>query len=109
MFKCIHKDCWVIRKITLWSFKTFAAVFEYCLCVFRWQVGYYERYYNDYVKLYVKTIREVVLREDTSRPFVSSSPSNGVESEQEGWVAQNPQDEHYGDGELLNGNSYSVL
>lgn len=26
-----------------------------------------------------------------------SSPTNGVESEKEGWVAQNPYDPHYGD------------
>ena len=32
-----------------------------------------------------------------SRPFVSSSPSNGKESEAENWLAKNPGDVHYGD------------
>ncbi|KAI1887421.1 hypothetical protein AGOR_G00190120 [Albula goreensis] len=35
--------------------------------------------------------------EDRSRPFLTSSPTNGAESEQEGWVAQNPYDTRYGD------------
>jgi len=54
-------------------------------------------YYEDYVKLYVKTIREIVLDLDSSRPFVTSSPSNGIHSEINGWVAENPADPLYGD------------
>lgn len=38
-----------------------------------------------------------LLQEDQSRPFLVSSPTNGVESEQEGWVAANPYDPVYGD------------
>lgn len=38
-----------------------------------------------------------LLKEDQSRPFLVSSPTNGAESEQEGWVAANPYDPHYGD------------
>lgn len=58
----------------------------------------YSLYYADYVTLYIKTIREVVSREDSSRPFVASSPSNGVQSEQQGWVASDPYSQYYGDG-----------
>ncbi|WAR04381.1 MANBA-like protein [Mya arenaria] len=57
----------------------------------------YTRYKNDYLKLYVDTIRTVVLAEDNSRPFLSSSPSNGMETEEEGWIARKPYDTHYGD------------
>uniref|UniRef100_A0A8C9VF12 beta-mannosidase n=1 Tax=Scleropages formosus TaxID=113540 RepID=A0A8C9VF12_SCLFO len=52
------------------------------------------RYLKDYVSLYVNLIGDV---EDQSRPFLTSSPTNGVESEREGWVASNPYDTHYGD------------
>lgn len=31
-----------------------------------------------------------------SRPFVSSSPSNGIESTEENYTAKNPQDPLYG-------------
>ncbi|XP_030626343.1 beta-mannosidase [Chanos chanos] len=55
------------------------------------------RYVKDYVHLYVENIRTTVLQEDSSRPFLVSSPTNGLESEREGWVAQNPYDPHYGD------------
>ena len=58
----------------------------------------FERYKTDYIKLYIETIREVVSGEDPSRPFVSSSPSNGAETERQGWVANNPQNPLYGDG-----------
>nr|XP_054489769.1 beta-mannosidase isoform X1 [Agelaius phoeniceus]XP_054489770.1 beta-mannosidase isoform X1 [Agelaius phoeniceus]XP_054489771.1 beta-mannosidase isoform X1 [Agelaius phoeniceus] len=54
-------------------------------------------YIADYVTLYVKNIREIVLREDKSRPFVTSSPTNGLESVKEGWLSHNPYDTHYGD------------
>ncbi|XP_061599990.1 beta-mannosidase [Cololabis saira] len=54
-------------------------------------------YERDYVKLYVNNIRTIVQEEDPSRPFLVSSPTNGAESEQEGWVAKNPYDPHYGD------------
>uniref|UniRef100_A0A665WM54 Beta-mannosidase n=1 Tax=Echeneis naucrates TaxID=173247 RepID=A0A665WM54_ECHNA len=55
------------------------------------------RYVKDYVKLYVNNIREIVQEEDQSRPFLVSSPTNGAESEREGWVAADPYDPHYGD------------
>ncbi|XP_077033307.1 beta-mannosidase isoform X6 [Agelaius phoeniceus] len=54
-------------------------------------------YIADYVTLYVKNIHEIVLREDKSRPFVTSSPTNGLESVKEGWLSHNPYDTHYGD------------
>ncbi|XP_076830556.1 beta-mannosidase [Brachyhypopomus gauderio] len=55
------------------------------------------RYVKDYVHLYVENIREIILQEDSTRPFLVSSPTNGLDSEKEGWVAQNPYDPHYGD------------
>ncbi|XP_037551218.1 beta-mannosidase [Nematolebias whitei] len=54
-------------------------------------------YIKDYVKLYVDNIRTIVQEEDQSRPFLVSSPTNGAESEQEGWVAADPYDPHFGD------------
>ncbi|XP_007951844.1 beta-mannosidase [Orycteropus afer afer] len=57
----------------------------------------YPMYINDYVMLYVKNIRKVVLAEDKTRPFITSSPTNGVESVAEGWVSENPYDTHFGD------------
>lgn len=57
----------------------------------------FTRYKNDYLKLYKDTVYSIVQQEDTSRPFLASSPSNGVESEQEGWVAKDPGDTHFGD------------
>ncbi|XP_072220835.1 beta-mannosidase [Leuresthes tenuis] len=54
-------------------------------------------YIKDYVELYVNNIRLIVQERDQSRPFLVSSPTNGAESEHEGWVAANPYDPHYGD------------
>lgn len=45
---------------------------------------------------------EVIQARDTSRPFVMSSPSNGQESVEEGYVASNPYDARYGDGKVQN-------
>nr|KAF6501263.1 mannosidase beta [Molossus molossus] len=60
-------------------------------------IEYMSTYVTDYVKLYVKNIREIVLAEDKTRPFITSSPTNGAESVAEGWLAKNPYDKHYGD------------
>ncbi|XP_012940722.1 beta-mannosidase [Aplysia californica] len=57
----------------------------------------YTLYYNDYVKLYVTTIKPIVNGEDDSREYAVSSPSNGKESEKEGYVAKDPGSELYGD------------
>ncbi|XP_035024584.2 beta-mannosidase [Hippoglossus stenolepis] len=54
-------------------------------------------YTRDYVTLYINNIRKIVQEEDQSRPFLVSSPTNGAESEREGWVAEDPYDPHYGD------------
>uniref|UniRef100_A0A915PW02 beta-mannosidase n=1 Tax=Setaria digitata TaxID=48799 RepID=A0A915PW02_9BILA len=51
----------------------------------------------DYMKLYNGTVRSVIAKLDTSRPYLLSSPTNGVESEREGGVAKYPSDEKYGD------------
>ncbi|XP_072439843.1 beta-mannosidase isoform X1 [Chiloscyllium punctatum] len=59
-------------------------------------------YLNDYVNLYVNNIREIVLEEDRSRPYIASSPTNGEESIRENWVAKNPYDVHYGDVHYYN-------
>ncbi|CAF1534599.1 unnamed protein product [Didymodactylos carnosus] len=57
----------------------------------------------DYRLLYVFLIRAIVQQLDQSRPFIASSPSNGVESEQdENYIAQNPNDSKYGDVHYYN-------
>jgi beta-mannosidase len=53
---------------------------------------------DDYRKLYVDTVMSAVKQVDkgTNRPFVTSSPSNGLESVSENYIATNPQDPLYG-------------
>ena len=50
----------------------------------------YSQYYSDYVKLDIDTIRATMLATDPSRHFLPSSPTNGIGTEQEHWVADNP-------------------
>nr|XP_057933509.1 beta-mannosidase isoform X2 [Doryrhamphus excisus] len=56
-----------------------------------------QTYLKDYVTLYVDNIMAAVKEEDPSRPFLISSPTNGAQSEREGYVAADPYDPHYGD------------
>ncbi len=56
-----------------------------------------EKYKKDYAELYINHIRKLLLKEDNSRPFVGSSPSNGLETEKENWTAKNPSDTRFGD------------
>ncbi|XP_051941278.1 beta-mannosidase isoform X1 [Hippocampus zosterae] len=62
-------------------------------------------YLKDYVALYVDNVMAIVKKEDPSRPFLVSSPTNGAESEREGYVASDPYDPRYGDAHFY---SYSA-
>ncbi|KAH9491152.1 hypothetical protein DERF_015884 [Dermatophagoides farinae] len=54
-------------------------------------------YKRDYLQLYIDTIMPIILNEDNSRPFVSSSPSNGIVSPRENYISTMPQNNRYGD------------
>ncbi|GBP43204.1 Beta-mannosidase [Eumeta japonica] len=62
----------------------------------------FDRYKEEYVKLYVDTIKPIVESLDPGRRYLVSSPSNGLQSERDGYVAQNPYDSHYGDAHYYN-------
>lgn len=53
---------------------------------------------DDYRKLYVDTIMKAVQEVDNgnNRPFVTSSPSNGIETIAENFIAKDPQNPLYG-------------
>ncbi|KAJ9591466.1 hypothetical protein L9F63_002072 [Diploptera punctata] len=57
----------------------------------------FDLYKQDYVTLYVDIIRRNTMLLETVRPFVVSSPSNGLQSEDNGYIAKNPYDTRYGD------------
>ncbi|XP_059053179.1 beta-mannosidase [Achroia grisella] len=63
----------------------------------------FEKYKEEYIKLYVETMRPIVENFDLdNREYLVSSPSNGLESELEGYIAENPSDPHYGDVHYYN-------
>ncbi|XP_072929796.1 beta-mannosidase isoform X2 [Epargyreus clarus] len=62
----------------------------------------FDKYKEEYIKLYVDTIKPIVEGLDPGRRYLVSSPSNGLESEREGYIAQNPYDSHYGDTHYYN-------
>ncbi|CAG2100526.1 unnamed protein product [Medioppia subpectinata] len=51
----------------------------------------------DYRELFVKHMQTLVTGADTSRPFVTSSPSNGLRDAIENYTVKNPIDFRYGD------------
>lgn len=64
----------------------------------------YEQYKSDYVQLYIDVVMETILKEDSSRPFLSSSPSNGQVTEENGWISESPRPgvPEYGDVHFYN-------
>lgn len=56
-----------------------------------------DQYRQDYRTLYINTIMPIVVAEDTSRPFLPSSPSNGIVSVRYGYISADPQSTRYGD------------
>ena len=66
----------------------------------------FDTYKTDYLKLYKEVVKDVVKMEDPSRPFVLSSPSNGViETETMGGINSNPGDTLFGDVHVYNYNT----
>ncbi|KAJ8675359.1 hypothetical protein QAD02_011145 [Eretmocerus hayati] len=59
-------------------------------------------YKDDYVKLYVDVIKDQVIKVDPHRPYVVSSPSNGVYSEEQNYTESNPYSNLYGDVHYYN-------
>lgn len=62
----------------------------------------FDKYKTEYIKLYVDTIKPIVEEIDPGRRYLVSSPSNGLESEKEDYIAENPYDPNYGDTHYYN-------
>ncbi|XP_049964319.1 beta-mannosidase isoform X2 [Schistocerca serialis cubense] len=59
-------------------------------------------YQTEYVQLYVDTVRQTAKLLDSERPFIISSPTNGLQSEAEGYIAKNPGSSLFGDVHYYN-------
>ncbi|XP_049271905.1 beta-mannosidase-like [Rhipicephalus sanguineus] len=57
----------------------------------------YDLYRTDYIKLYIGVVKTVVEAEDKTRPFVSSTPSDGRKTAENGWISSTPNGEMNGD------------
>lgn len=57
----------------------------------------FDVYKADYIKLYIDTVRDETRRVTKNANFVDSSPTNGIQSDKEGYVAENPGSTFYGD------------
>ncbi|XP_076638537.1 beta-mannosidase isoform X1 [Colletes latitarsis] len=64
--------------------------------------GAVQIYKNDYIKLYVDLIKKEVEQLDPTRPFVVSSPSNGLYTEQYNYTGEDPYSKLYGDVHYYN-------
>lgn len=62
----------------------------------------FDVYKEDFIKLYVDTVIGNVSMLDPSRECLSSSPTNGKKTEEEGWVSEWPGNIRYGDSKLIN-------
>ena len=61
----------------------------------------FEVYKADYIKLYIDTVRDEMRRITKNANFVDSSPSNGIETDSEGYVSLDPGSLIYGDGVFI--------
>lgn len=63
------------------------------------QMFHLGRYKTDYRTLYVHTIKPIVEEIDPWRTYLTSSPTNGIETERENYLSSSPGSNLYGDGE----------
>lgn len=94
-----HRNTFHMQVYRITSIKLSSSPLLYATCRYQTKDNF-TMYKKDFVTLYVDVLKTVVNAEHSSGIYVSSSPSNGVESEKEGWVAQNPYDTKYGDGKF---------
>ncbi|KAK9509492.1 hypothetical protein O3M35_006799 [Rhynocoris fuscipes] len=59
-------------------------------------------YKSDYIKLYIDTIEPIIHSLDPQRSYLPSSPSNGIKTKLEGYIARDPQSDLYGDVHYYN-------
>lgn len=57
----------------------------------------YERFKQEYHKLYIEVVKATAEQNDLWRICLSSSPSNGRHTDNVTFISANPQDNHYGD------------
>lgn len=71
--------------------------FFFLSTTFRW--GRDDEILENYRKLYAHLIKDIVSREDPLRPYLTSSPTNGIRSDEEHFVSISisPSSELYGD------------
>ncbi|XP_064073932.1 beta-mannosidase [Vanessa tameamea] len=62
----------------------------------------FDKYKAEYIRLYVDNIKPIVESIDPTRRYLISSPSNGRKSEEDGYIAKNPYDPHFGDTHYYN-------
>ncbi|XP_014240771.1 beta-mannosidase isoform X2 [Cimex lectularius] len=62
----------------------------------------FKKYKDDYITLYVDSIKPIIEQINPQVTYLTSSPSNGLETEREGYVARNPQNNLYGDVHFYN-------
>lgn len=55
------------------------------------------RFRDEYRRLYIDVVKQTVEENDKWRTCLSSSPSNGLKTVQDGYISANPQDTNYGD------------
>jgi len=67
-----------------------------CYCRYQTQ-GNFSAYKEQYIQLYVDTIKPLVNEEDPTRTYLVSSPSNGIKSEEDGYISTEPYSALYGD------------
>uniref|UniRef100_A0A0K0D2I0 Beta-mannosidase n=1 Tax=Angiostrongylus cantonensis TaxID=6313 RepID=A0A0K0D2I0_ANGCA len=100
----LHPQVWRIKRhssVLLWAGNNEN---EIAIRSHWWKVRNYaeNEQVKDYVYLYHGVVKPIVEAADPSRPFLMSSPSNGVRTDEEGGVSSNPGDPSYGDVHFYN-------
>ncbi|XP_068981840.1 beta-mannosidase [Bombus flavifrons] len=67
-----------------------------------YETGTKQIYKTDYIKLYVDLIKKEVEQLDSTRPFVISSPSNGLYTEKYNYIGKDPYSKLFGDVHYYN-------
>ena len=63
---------------------------------------YWPQYISDYRKLYVDHIKGFLEREDPHIPYVSSSPTNGLQTVKDDYTSKDPNQKKWGDVHYYN-------
>ena len=94
-----------VYKKTRWQDSQASMTLSISIFLINLRYGVSEHFAPDYRALYIDTVYDVIGHEDPIRPFLPSSATNGENTKENDWLAEDPASPYYGDSKSWTSNN----